>query len=107
MGHIIVLCTGSEGEATRIAKTLVEEHFVACANVIDAESFFWWNGHVQEEKEKLLIMKTREDVWDNLRDRIKELHSYELPEIIAVPVKYGLEDYLRWIEDMVGEKWKS
>jgi len=50
MGHIIVLCTCSEGEATRIAKTLVEEHFVACANVIDAESFFWWNGHVQEEE---------------------------------------------------------
>lgn len=107
MGYIIVLCTCSEGEAARIAKALVEEHLIACANVIDTESFFWWDEHVQEEKEKLLIMKTREDEWDNLRERIRELHSYELPEIIAIPVKYGLKNYLQWIDDVVGEKWKS
>jgi len=107
MGYIVVLCTCSGDEAARIAKTLVEEHLVACINVIDAESFFWWGEHVQEEKEKLMIMKTREDLWDNLRDRIRELHSYELPEIIAIPVKYGLEDYLEWIDEVIGGKWKS
>jgi len=107
MSHMVVLCTCSKGEADKIAKTLVDEKIAACVNIIDVTSVFWWDGNVEEEKEKLLLIKSREDMWNILRDRIKELHSYELPEIIAIPVKYGLDDYLRWIDDTVGEKWKS
>lgn len=104
MEYIAVLCTCREEDAGRIARAVLEEKIAACVNIIDAFSLFWWNGRVQEDREKLLVIKSREDMWDALKKKIKEIHSYELPEIIAVPIEYGLEDYLEWIDMAVGKK---
>ncbi|MEA2054843.1 MAG: divalent-cation tolerance protein CutA [Candidatus Thermoplasmatota archaeon] len=104
MNYIMVFCTCEKEEAERIAKTLTEEKLVACISMSDVKSFFWWNKKVEEKKEVILVMKSREDMWASIKDRIKEMHSYEIPEIVAVPVKYGLYDYFNWIDEIVGEK---
>jgi periplasmic divalent cation tolerance protein len=104
MNYIAIFCTCKEEEAKKIAGNLIEKRLIACASMLNVSSLFWWNGKVEEEKESLLIMKSREDKWENIRDSIKEMHSYEIPEIIAVPVKYGLDDYFKWVDKVVEEK---
>lgn len=96
---VVVLITASsmvEGE--RIGRKLVEERLAACANVVpNLRSFFWWQGKLTEEGEVLLLIKTRRSLLEPLVARVKRLHSYEVPEIIALPVVAGSEDYLRWV----------
>ncbi len=101
--HIVVLVTVSSiEEGERIAKRILEEKLAACVNIIGSvESFFWWEGKVDEAREGLLVIKTRLDKLEKLVETIKELHSYEVPEIIAIPVIGGLRDYLKWIDESV------
>jgi periplasmic divalent cation tolerance protein len=95
---IYVTASGSE-EARRIGRALVEAHLAACANVIDrVTSVYWWRGEVQEDDEAVLIAKTREDLVDDLTAKVKELHSYECPCVVALPVTGGNADFLDWIE---------
>jgi periplasmic divalent cation tolerance protein len=90
-------------EAERIAEAVVEERLAACGNVIDGmRSIFRWQGSVQKGCEAVLILKTREDLFDDLKERIVALHSYELPCIVALPLAGGHEPFLDWIDEETG-----
>jgi periplasmic divalent cation tolerance protein len=96
---IIVLTTaGSDEQADSIASALVEEKLAACVNVIGGvKSVYRWKGEIEKDNERLLVIKTTEDLFDAVRRRIRELHSYELPEVIALPISDGDPDYLAWL----------
>jgi len=100
---IIVFCTCAEqDEAARIATALVEERLAACVNVLPAiESIYRWQAAVERATEILLLIKTTQAQLEALRDRIQFLHSYDTPEIIAVPVVGGSERYLDWLREQV------
>jgi periplasmic divalent cation tolerance protein len=86
-------------EATRIASTLVEERLIACGNVIDGmESIYWWNGKIETAKEAILIAKTDRRNVELVTARIVELHSYETPSVVALPIESGNSDYLTWVQ---------
>jgi len=99
-GEIVVLITTpSVKEARAIGRRLVEERLVACANILPRiESIFSWQGKICKEAESLMILKTRSARFKRLVKRIKGLHSYSVPEIIAMPIVYGSKDYLDWIQ---------
>ncbi len=99
----MILCTcGKKEEAASIARTLVEERLAACVNVMPGiESVYRWRGKVESAEEVLLLVKTTEERFPAVRDRIAELHSYDTPEIIALPVMTGSENYLAWLRDQV------
>jgi len=97
----VVFCTASQEEARSIAKVLVEEHLAACVNIASVESFFFWKGEFCEENEALLVIKTERALIERLIKRIKQIHSYEMPEIIAIPIVDGSDEYLKWVKDAV------
>jgi periplasmic divalent cation tolerance protein len=101
---IVVLATcGSEKEARKIARELVETRLAACVNVVSGvRSTYRWKGAVEEAAEWLLLIKTTRSLFVPLQEAIRALHSYEVPEIVALPVVDGLETYLSWIADSVG-----
>ncbi len=100
MYAMIYITTSGEEESKLIAKTLLEERTVACANIIPSmKSFYWWEGEIEEDTESILILKTRSDKLDTLIKRVKDLHSYELPCILEISIQDGSEDYLKWLED--------
>ncbi|BDC19928.1 divalent-cation tolerance protein CutA [Acidianus sp. HS-5] len=103
MPAILVLTTISGLESgKKLAKTLVEERLAACVNIVPyVKSTYRWEGKVVEDDESLLVIKTDSSVKDKIIKRIKELHPYELPEIITLDVTGGLENYLNWIKDSV------
>lgn len=80
-----------------IAKTLIDARLAACVNVTGVQSCFRWEGTVSTEPEQLLIIKTQHSLLDQLITRIRGLHSYDLPEIIAIPIVGGYAPYLDWI----------
>ncbi|KXK25355.1 MAG: hypothetical protein UZ01_03395 [Candidatus Brocadia sinica] len=95
---VIFVTASSTDEARKIGQTLVEEGRVACCNIVQSvESIFKWEGKLQVEREVLMICKTREDLFDTVEKRIKQLHSYQVPEIIAVPITQGSKGYLDWV----------
>jgi periplasmic divalent cation tolerance protein len=98
----VVLCTAPLGESEKIARVLVMEKLAACVNVSQVRSYFVWEGKLSEDNEELMIIKTKSWKVEPLSKRIKELHSYEVPEIIVLPIVKGDEDYLRWIAKSVG-----
>lgn len=99
--HIVIfITTANKKEAGRIAKALLRSRLVACVNIVDKiESFFWWKGKIDCAKETLLIIKSKLEKLNQITRRVKSLHSYEVPEIIALPISAGYKDYLRWIDD--------
>ena len=98
--YIVVYVTAPQDEAVDLAKTLVEERLVACVNLVPGlRSIYWWRGKVEDEPEVLCIMKTRSNLFESLRDRVRELHSYEVEEIIALPILAGNLPYLDWIKE--------
>jgi periplasmic divalent cation tolerance protein len=100
---IIALCTcGNREEAARIAHALVEERLAACVNVLpEIESVYRWQGKIEVAREVLLIIKTTEPRFPELRDRIAGLHSYDVPEIVAFPIAAGADKYLGWLREQV------
>jgi len=98
---LVVLCTLPEQEiAVRIAGILVEEQLAACVNIIPGlTSVYRWKDAVQQDSEVLLLVKSTVAVYPQLEQRIQTLHPYELPEIIAVPIRTGQADYIQWIND--------
>ncbi|MGH2398278.1 MAG: divalent-cation tolerance protein CutA [bacterium] len=103
MGHIVVLVTaGSAEEAGAIGQTVVSEKLAACSNLIASiSSTYWWQGNVERAGEALIVLKTREDLLEAVVRRVRELHSYTVPEVIALPIVGGNPDYLRWIDESV------
>ncbi|HDS45561.1 MAG TPA: divalent-cation tolerance protein CutA [Methanomicrobia archaeon] len=97
----VLLCTASEGESEQLAKLLVEERLAACVNVTAVRSFYRWQGELCADKECLLIIKTVKSKIDRIVARINEVHSYEVPEILVLPVVAGSEQYLEWVERSV------
>ena len=102
---IVVLSTcGSEEQAATIARHLVEHHLAACVNILPgARSIYRWKGAIEDAGEWLLVIKTRRDRFASLRAAIAKLHSYEVPEVIALPVVDGSESYLSWLDRELGE----
>ena len=97
----VVLCTTPNNEVENLARPLVEEKLVACINVAGVNSFFRWEGKLEEEKESLLIMKTTQDKIPAIIERIGELHNYDVPEVIALPIIQGHKEYLDWVNESV------
>lgn len=98
---LLVLSTfGSTDEARRVARTLVEECHAACANLLpQVESIYRWKGEVETAVETLVLFKTTKDSYWQFEARLRELHSYEVPEIVAVNIDSGLPAYLRWVDE--------
>ena len=102
--HRLVLTTaGSQEEARTIARALVERRLAACVNIVpQIESIYRWRGAVDEAQEWLLLIKTSASVFERVREAIKELHSYEVPECICLTIEDGSSRYLEWIGESVG-----
>ncbi len=97
---LVVLCTCPPEAAERLAATLVENRLAACVNITGTvRSVYHWQGKVQKEEERLLVIKTTPARWQALEQKLAEVHPYEVPEIIALPVHRGAESYLRWVEE--------
>jgi periplasmic divalent cation tolerance protein len=97
---MILVTTDSEEQAAAMARTLVEEKLVACVQIVPGiRSIYWWKGEMCDSREHLLIMKTVTPLFPALRDRICQLHSYEVPEIVSLPISDGLPAYLLWVMD--------
>ena len=97
---IVVFSTcGSEEEAVRVARTLLEAQLVTCVNIMPGiRSLYRWQGGIEDDQEWLLIMKTKRELFTDLCAKLRTVHSYEVPEAIALAVVDGLPDYLAWID---------
>lgn len=101
---VVVLCTAPPDAAQRLARGVVEEQLCACVNVLPSvRSCFRWEGRVDEAEESLLVAKTTAARFEALRDRLTELHPYDVPEVVALDVRDGLPAYLSWVADSVRE----
>ncbi len=101
-GIIVLITAASQEEALKISGTLVEEHLAACVNIIpQVRSLFFWEGKTQESAEALLVCKSRKPLFDELVLRVKALHSYSVPEIIALPIIAGSREYLSWLQESI------
>jgi periplasmic divalent cation tolerance protein len=99
---ILVMTTAPEEEAETLARTLVEERLAACVNVHPPmTSLYWWKGTLERDEESQLVIKTTRARLEALAARIHELHSYEMPELLIVPVAWGSEGYLDWVRASV------
>ena len=103
--YILVMSTvPSEDQGKEIARTLINEKLVPCVNIIPAvKSLYMWKNKLNEDDELILIMKSKASLFDKIKERILELHSYECPEIIALPIINGFESYLNWIDENTSE----
>lgn len=99
MFYIVEVTTSGVDESEMIGRMVVEERLAACSNILPAvTSYYWWKGKLEKDSESMLFLKTSKKSLDRLIDRVRELHSYENPAIIALPIEKGSPDYLRWIE---------
>ena len=99
---IVLTTTGSQEEARKIARALVDRRLAACVNIIpQVESIYRWQGKVEDAHEWLLVIKTTGNAFERVRDAIRELHSYDLPECISFSVENGGSAYLDWISESV------
>lgn len=91
-------------DAAALTRRLVNDRLVACGTVIGgALSIYRWKGEVQEEREALVILKTRRERWEDLVNAVREAHPYEVPELLALPVEDGLTEYLAWVATQTGD----
>jgi periplasmic divalent cation tolerance protein len=99
---VVYITAGNSEEAGRIARRLLEERLAACVNTISGvDSKFWWKDRLEEARETALIVKTKAVLLPDIIEAVKKLHSYELPEIIALPIIGGSREYLEWIDSVV------
>ena len=99
--HVVIYITaGSMSEAKKIGHALVEEKLAACSNIISPiHSIYNWQGKICDDKEALMILKTKKKLFKQIVKRVEELHSYDVPEIIAMPIIEGSSKYLSWINE--------
>jgi len=101
---VILVTAGSEAEAGKIATALVEEQLAACVNILGPiRSLYRWEGKVADDREWLLLIKTRDERFAAIEARVKALHSYQVPEVIALPIMAGAKGYMRWLRESVSE----
>jgi periplasmic divalent cation tolerance protein len=102
---VVFITTGTEGEARNVADLLLKQRKAACVNIVPRlDSLFWWQGKLDSAQESLLIIKTKASLFSEVVDLVKGIHSYEVPEIIALPIVGGNKDYLRWLDGEVREQ---
>ena len=99
INFVVILITCASGkEAQGIANSLLTKRMIACANIISGvQSKFWWRGRIDKAKEVLMLIKARADNFKAIEKEVKRMHSYEVAEIIALPIVRGSSDYLKWI----------
>lgn len=97
---VVYVTTSSVDEAKKIGRELVEERLVACSNIVSPiDSIYRWQGKICEDREALMILKSKKNLFKQIEKKVKELHSYDVPEIIAIPIIEGSEKYLSWLRD--------
>ncbi len=97
----VYITAPNEEEAAKIAHALVEGKLAACVNIVkNIRSIYSWQGKIEDEAEVLMIVKTKKSLFNSLSAKVKELHSYTVPEVIALPIIDGIEDYLKWLSDV-------
>ena len=96
---VVYVTAGSKAQAQDISRQLLEDKLAACVGTIGVESVFQWKGKIENAKEILLIIKTKKSLFRKLEKKVKSLHRYEVPEIIALPIISGHKPYLKWIND--------
>src|SRR3954471_15339852 len=99
---VMLTTAPSRDEAARLAQLLVDEKLAACVQLLPIESFYFWQGKTQNEPETLLLIKTRAALFETAIARIKAVHSYTVPEIVATRFTAGFQDYFSWIDDVTG-----
>ncbi len=106
MDNILILSTaGSTESALDIARTLVSEKLAACVNIVPgARSIYRWQGKVCDEAECLLLIKSSEGLFESIRARIRQIHPYQVPEIITLPISAGDVDYLNWLQEQLSSE---
>jgi len=103
--YSIIISTFSDKESAKItAKMLVEQRLAACVQLFPIESIYLWKDKITEDDEIVLLIKSKTELFEEIATFIKKSHSYEVPEIIQIPITDGLPQYLNWIDDCVGEK---
>ena len=96
---VVFITVGNDEEARKIAELLVKGRKAACVNIVPGvDSLFWWEGKPNRVQESLLIVKTRAAFFPEIIELVRKAHSYEVPEIIALPIIAGSEDYLKWLD---------
>ena len=99
---VVLVATSSVKEAEQIAQTLLEKRLVACINIVPCvHSRFWWRGKIEHCDEALMIIKSKSEVFDELVESVRAIHSYKVPEILAVPVHRGFAEYLAWMDGVI------
>lgn len=97
---VVMVMTASREEAEKISKRLLEERLIACANILGpASSLFRWAGQIERAEEYALLMKSRLDLFESIAETVRTLHSYEVPEIVALPILKGSAAYMDWVEE--------
>jgi len=92
----------------QIARYVVQKKLAACVNIVpQLTSVYEWEGKLEEDIESMLIIKTKQNALESLKDAIKDLHPYEVPEFISLPIEFGSEPYLRWMEDQVNDQQRE
>lgn len=105
---VVFVTASSEEEACRIGQRLVKERLAACVNLLPTvRSLFWWEGKVSEERETMMILKTRSSLFPGLARAVQAFHSYQVPEIVALPIQKGSADYLAWIQAVTSKPQKK
>lgn len=101
--HLLAVTTvGNDDDAEKVARALVESRVAACVNIIGpARSFYHWKGNLEDERELVLLMKTRADRFSDLEAVLQEVHPYDVPELIALPIDRASAAYLSWIDENV------
>ncbi len=101
--HLLVFVTASsEKEGEKIGETLVKEGLAACTNLVPGvKSIFKWKEELCKEDEVLMLVKSNESLFEELKNRIIDLHSYDVPEVIAIPIAFGSADYLKWMDEVL------
>jgi periplasmic divalent cation tolerance protein len=95
---VVMVTTASQDEAVKIANQVVQSRLAACASTIPTvRSTYWWEGKLMNDQESLLLIKTTSDKFNSLEETIRKIHSYKVPEIIAIPVCQGFPPYLEWV----------
>ncbi len=100
---LIYVTAGNREEALNIGRAVVESRLAACANVLgDIDSIYWWDGELQQDTEVALILKTRSELIDKVVAKIKQMHSYDCPCVISLPITGGNPDFLDWLKTTTG-----
>lgn len=96
---VVYIPCSSDVEARKIVKVLLEQRLIACANIFPVNSMYWWKGEIQDDSEVVIIAKTIKIKFSKLEEKVKELHSYDVPCIVAWSTSYESKDYAQWLSN--------